>query len=193
VRLFKGSIWQTVWLVPSALWVWWGYVNQAHDIWTAGLSPPTWTAIGALVFLGTIIVLIARIESQARGHHRNAVGPPAPSSVGAIPTKKVFQNEELRVWDLPVRGDHVIRGKVFLDCIFYGPALIVLLNDTHIDGLTIDSTNVDDILVEVPINKLVVGAYGLENCRIERCAFRQIGIIGTARDLAMVRAAFRKT
>jgi hypothetical protein len=98
MRSFSGTPWRTALLVPSGLWTLWGIMSQAHDLWTAGLSPTTWTAIGALWFIVTVIVLVARLELRASASAREPKPGISPvlfsPNPAAIPTKKVFQ--ELR-------------------------------------------------------------------------------------------------
>lgn len=96
-----------------------------------------------------------------------------------------FQKEELRVWDLALRGDHVIRNKVFADCVFYGPVAITF-QGCHLGECTFPEPALS--LIEVDPDRLVMGVYFFVDCRFDRCLFRQTAIVGPAQVLAPLRA-----
>jgi hypothetical protein len=148
--------------------------------------------------MSSIAVLLYKFQ---KGMQFSAIQSNAPTNIpspqilggGSAATRKLFQNEELRIWDLVPRGEHVIREKSFVDCVFYGPVVIAFLNNIYANGLSFDTDDIEKNLIEIKPDRWVVGAYGFENCRLERCALKQVGILGTAEQLALVRAAIRKS
>jgi hypothetical protein len=52
-------------LSVGALWALYGLVSGVADLWTAGLSPLVWAAIGATIFFLSVVVLLVRWDSRA--------------------------------------------------------------------------------------------------------------------------------
>lgn len=189
-------------LLPSigiaigGIWSIYGIMSEAWQLWTAGLTGPEWTAVGALIFMASVVTLLMRFERRMQVGSVSiappVAGTPPPQSGSAV-LRKVFQNEELRITDLLPAGELIIRGKTFIDCIFYGPAVVTLVGNIHIDGLGIEASDPESALIEVAPDRRVIGVVGFESCRLERCRFKQIGIMGTAQLLAQVRKAFGGT
>lgn len=120
----KDHLWPSILLVISGLWTVYGIVSGTYELSTLGLPAAAWIAIGAIAFMATVIVLLVRFDSRTRIAAVEGAGPQAPQPVpaalggGSAAMRKLFQNDELRVWELAPRGEHVIKGKTFVDCVF---------------------------------------------------------------------------
>src|SRR3990167_4673576 len=189
----KDHIWPSIALVVSGLWTIYGIVSGVYDLSTLGVPEAVWIAIGAIAFMATVVALLVRFDRRltisavsASGNSPSQIVP-ATLSGGSASTRKLFQNDELSVWDLTPRGEHIIRGKTFVDCVFYGPAVVAFLNDVHVDGLEFDTDDLEKNLIEIQRDRWIVGVYGFQDCRIERCSFKKIGIAGDKERLDMIR------
>jgi hypothetical protein len=71
IRFIKEYVGTPIYAVLGALWVIYGFISQAHDLWTAGLAPGDWQAIGAAVFFLSVGFMLYK-------HHRKveALLPP---------------------------------------------------------------------------------------------------------------------
>ena len=77
------------------------------------------------------------------------------------------------------------------DTLLFGPAMIVLR-----DGITLDHCTFNlggnppsALFLEVPEGTVVLGAIALGNVAVRRCSFEHVTIIGTAAQLAILRAS----
>lgn len=70
--------------------------------------------------------------------------------------------------------------------------MVAFLDHIHVNGLTVDTDDIEKNLIEIADNRWIVGVYGFQDCRFERCQFKQIGIAGNKARLDMVRAAFTR-
>jgi hypothetical protein len=85
-------------------------------------------------------------------------------------------------------GPTNIREKTFDDCTFYGPAVIAIADSKLSDNVWMN--NLDHILWEVPDNAQRVGVFGFIDCTFRRCTFHEIGLSGTAAEVAYWRSTF---
>ena len=51
-------------LAIGAVWAVWGLAAQAREMWTAGLPPTDFAAIGALIFMLFVVFLLARFDQE---------------------------------------------------------------------------------------------------------------------------------
>lgn len=56
----------------GAVWTLWGLVAQAVEMWTANLPPAWFAAIGATIFMLSVILLLVRFEAE---HHARSGAP----------------------------------------------------------------------------------------------------------------------
>jgi hypothetical protein len=95
---------------------------------------------------------------------------------------------KIRVVDLGV-GNPLVSGKVFKDCLFYGPGIIsihanctgTIAVELHED-ITLDAT-----LIETT-NERIVGVVIFDNCVFINCRIRDIGIIGSSELITEIKA-----
>jgi len=177
----------------GAAWMGWGFVSSAHDLYTAGIPEFAWNLIGlAILLVGFVVGLYTVSSRQGLGPIHVSSAP--QDSVVSLPrpaaaARKVFQNEELRPWDLTTAGGAVISEKVFIDCILYGPAMVTFLDGNHLDGIIFEG-DPEAFLLELPEgHAVVIGVYGFRRCRFERCRFVGIGAIGNQDMISAFRAA----
>jgi hypothetical protein len=75
-------------------------------------------------------------------------------------------------------GVMVIENKVFEDCIFEGPGVLLALEDNSFDGCNFGVAEIPSSLLWRPVGPKVVGAVPFRNCRFVRCRFAMIGFSG---------------
>lgn len=113
--------------------------------------------------------------------------PSAREQSNTFATRKLFQNEHLRPWELTYRGGYLIRDKIFVDCVFEGPAMIGFISDIHMDNIVFDTNNIDHNIIVLENDRYVVGIYAFQGCRFEGCTFISIGIAATDKTAAMIK------
>ncbi|MCA3718659.1 hypothetical protein [Brevundimonas sp.] len=75
-------------------------------------------------------------------------------------------------------GVTVIADKVFEDCVFEGPGVMLALEDNSFDGCNFGVAEIPSSLLWRPVGPKVVGAVPFRNCRFVRCRFAMIGFSG---------------
>lgn len=76
-------------------------------------------------------------------------------------------------------GDQpVIKGKVFKDCLFEGPALVVPVKNCSFDGCNLGATRDPNALFYTPKGSMLVGAIPFEDCQFINCRFSQVAFTG---------------
>lgn len=75
-------------------------------------------------------------------------------------------------------GVMVIENKVFEDCVFEGPAVMLALEDNHFEACNFGFAETPSSLIWRPEGPKIVGAVPFRNCRFERCRFAMIGFSG---------------
>lgn len=92
-----------------------------------------------------------------------------------------IKDRTIYLMDLVAPGSSVpiIKNRTIENCEIRGPAMIAFASSiTTIDGGSFDG-NIDSLFIEVPLDRSVSGAIGLESCVLRNCHYVQIGIIGT--------------
>jgi hypothetical protein len=109
-------------------------------------------------------------------------GPADTPGNRAIVDKSVFSR--IAIW-LPQyavlhfnAGVMVIENKVFEDCVFEGPGVMLALEDNSFDGCNFGVAETPSSLLWRPLGPKVVGAVPFRNCRFVRCRFAMIGFSG---------------
>lgn len=191
----REHLWPAILLPVSGLWTIYGFFSQAYELWTAGMPPVVWISIGAIAFMATVIILLARFQknlSTIGGSVRvpETVPQSGQMSAGAASTRDVFKNEHLRFWDLIGRVGGPITGKTFVDCELDGPAVLAILNSVHLESSSLATDDLEKCLIEVPEGKVLMGIFGLEDCKFLRCKFSSVAFIGTAANMNLIRKGF---
>lgn len=78
------------------------------------------------------------------------------------------------------RGEGVIEGKTFTDCLFDGPAVIIPLGQCHFDTCDFGLSRGDmrNLLLS-PMGANVNGAIVFKDCTFVRCSFLSVGYTGS--------------
>jgi hypothetical protein len=98
-----------------------------------------------------------------------------------------YEREVVRIAQV-AQDDGVIRDTDFESCDVRGPAILVPLGGTVIENNRFNAHDFEAVLWEVaPERSRVIGAIGLENCRITGCQLTNVGIAGPADLLAQFR------
>jgi|SRR6476469_370909 len=80
-----------------------------------------------------------------------------------------------------VNAQSIIEGKSFSNSLILGPAMIAVLERIDIRGCTWETPTgfgLNDLLLEVPEGRKLIGVVGLRNVEFENCVFRNVGVIG---------------
>jgi hypothetical protein len=102
-------------------------------------------------------------------------------------TERDIRRRIFRLTDL-VGDSDILDGRTFEECIIYGPAVVVPLDDVEISGSSFEG-DANSMFWEIPESRQqVVGAIGLRECAFRRCSFRKIGLAGSAAAIAHFRA-----
>jgi hypothetical protein len=75
-------------------------------------------------------------------------------------------------------GQPIIKGKVFKDCLFEGPALMVPVKDCSFDGCNMGVFKDANSLFYTPKGPVLIGAIPFEDCKFINCRFSQVGFTG---------------
>jgi hypothetical protein len=104
--------------------------------------------------------------------------------------QRIYQNETIYLPDL-ARTNATVTA-TFQDCEIRGPAVVVLLGNTVVDGPTfgVADDDIESILFEVQ-EGFKVGVIGLQDCRIVGGSTNLIGFVGTKEMLDKMRAETR--
>ena len=81
-------------------------------------------------------------------------------------------------------GIHVIKDKVFEECLFEGPGLILAGQGNVFDGCNLGVTADPTSLLMRPVGPKVIGAVAFENCTFTRCRFAMISFTGHEQFMA---------
>ena len=97
----RRHVWPSVGLSVGALWAIYGMVSGGIDLWTAGLHPLVWAAIGAAIFFLSVVALLVRWDSRSA---------PAPAAVLDEPLDPNWMSKLERI-----EGRHFHNCEVVLD------------------------------------------------------------------------------
>ena len=82
----------------------------------------------------------------------------------------------------------VIEGRTFTDCFIEGPAVMLVLEGTHFEGVNFGPTGGDlrNILFRPMSGQRAIGAVPVRNCTFRNCQFHTLGITGSDDLLQML-------
>jgi len=82
---------------------------------------------------------------------------------------------------LQAGGGAVLDGRVFIDCVIEGPALMLVLESNHFDGTNFGPTGGDvrGMLFRSLNGTMAIGAIPVRNCTFRDCRFHGLGITGS--------------
>lgn len=75
-------------------------------------------------------------------------------------------------------GVHVIQDKVYEECLFEGPGVIMALSGVEFENCNLGVAADPKSLLMRPVGPKVVGAVAFERCRFVRCRFAMISFTG---------------
>ena len=84
-------------------------------------------------------------------------------------------------------GGVMIEGRTFTDCVFEGPALMLVLEGVHFESTNFGPTGGDmrNMLFK-PMGNVGIGAIPVRNCTFTNCRFNTLGITGNEDLLQML-------
>lgn len=85
-------------------------------------------------------------------------------------------------------GGAIIEGRTFTDCYIEGPAVMLVLEGTHFEGVNFGPTGGDlrHILFRPMSGERAIGAVPVRNCTFRNCQFHTLGITGSDDLLQML-------
>lgn len=105
------------------------------------------------------------------------------------PADREYRNMVLRLTDLTVHED-LLDDVTFFNCQIIGPAVIVPLGETEISNCGWDG-DFDSVIWPLSSSReRIIGAVGLNNCRVFNCRLTRIGLAVAESQLETVRSAF---
>ena len=206
-----GTLFFGLWAIAQNLLAFLGATTADDDLrnliarlprWAEWLFSTPWWVPTALAILLTFFLIwlswpresekpIVTIASHNSENSENSSTSDVKNTYTA--TRKLFQNERLRPWDLNSGGSHLIRDKIFIDCVIEGPAVIGFISNIHMDNIILETENIDHNIIIIENDRLVVGIYGFQGCRFEGCTFIKIGIAATERDARMFKGKIQRS
>lgn len=92
-------------------------------------------------------------------------------------TPRIVKAEMVKAADVAFTSNPV-KNMHYEDCIIQGPAVLIFLGNTSLDGCSFEGPP-ETITWEIsPERQTVLGAVGFEDCVFLRCQFRGVGIAG---------------
>jgi HAMP domain-containing protein len=174
----------------SAEGLWALTVSAVPTIWAFVKNEPVYYIIPiAAVTFAAVFWIANTIRERSRAPQKIDLGaptPPQPQPQIINPLKNYFSQELIRVADLVVMGQPIIEGKVFEDCILYGPAVITLMHDRPgiMENCSLEGPpNLDDIFFEAQKGRYLGGVIGLRGCTLRRCRIVKICIVGPKEEI----------
>ena len=85
-------------------------------------------------------------------------------------------------------GGAIIEGRTFTDCYIEGPAVMLVLEGTHFEGVNFGPTGGDlrNILFRPMSGERAIGAVPVRNCTFRNCQFNTLGLTGSDDLLQML-------
>lgn len=95
----------------------------------------------------------------------------------------IYRDEAIYLPKLAVAGPR-LKGYEFHNCLLTGPAIATILGATSMRGCGFrhGAGSFEDLLIELPEGRRVIGVIGLDDCTFDRCTFEEVGFAGT-RDM----------
>jgi hypothetical protein len=134
-RFLREHVLQAAVFVAGGAMTVWGLLSDAYQLWTAGLPPSVWAAVGAAIFFATTIVVLASFYGGRAPTPRVRAHTP-PEQLERV-SGKIFHNERV-----------VVDGRAFVGCEFHNVTLefngdrFSMLN-CKFDGFSLASSNED--------------------------------------------------
>jgi len=101
------------------------------------------------------------------------------------PLGKTFSGGHFALFDLyraniQAGGGAIIEGREFTNCFIEGPAVMLVLEGTHFDGVNFGPSGGDlrNILFQPVSGQRAIGAIPVRNCTFTNCQFHTLGITG---------------
>jgi len=115
-----------------------------------------------------------------------ATPPTAPTPAGRFdPTQAVIENVRINLVDLfrgnlEAGGGPVLEGRTFRNCIFDGPAVLLVLAGNRFSETSFGAVDNDirTVLLRPVAPTKVIGAIPFAGCTFERCSFVACGFTG---------------
>lgn len=109
-------------------------------------------------------------------------GPADTPANRAILAQKTFRKTAIWLPQYAVlhfnAGIHVIKDKVFEECLFEGPGVILAADGNVFEACNLGVAADPTSLLMRPVGPKVIGAVAFENCRFVRCRFAMISFTG---------------
>ena len=101
------------------------------------------------------------------------------------PLGKTFSGGHFALFDLyraniQAGGGAILEGRTFTDCFIEGPAVMLVLEGTHFEGVNFGPTGGDlrNVLFRPMSGQRAIGAIPVRNCTFRNCQFHTLGITG---------------
>lgn len=105
-------------------------------------------------------------------------------------TAKKLEGESFYVWELlPADAvKPVVIHRVFIDCVFRGPAVIGFLGEIRASDISLGEAPLDSVLLEMVAEGDKQGIIGLLNCEMRGCRLERVAIFGNKELLDKIRS-----
>ena len=140
------------------------------------------------IWLGRLLYLIWQ---WARRYFAKPSGKPQATTVTVQPIeppeigrpKRILVDREISLAEL-AKDSATIRDKTFENCDFIGPGMVFFgpncaVLDSGFDGPP------NNLLLEVELDRKIIGAVGFNNCFFRSCHFRRIGVLALRHQMEM--------
>lgn len=108
--------------------------------------------------------------------------------IDPIGEESYLSAKRIRLTDLAVPEDPIVRGRTLEKCRLFGPGVVVLSGGL-MSGSTFDG-DPKDMFIEVPEDWRTVGVIVLVDCVVKDCRFHNIAIAGTAEQIVKYKKGF---
>jgi hypothetical protein len=102
------------------------------------------------------------------------------------PLGKTFSGGHFALFDLyraniQAGGGAIIEGRAFTDCYIEGPAVMLVLEGVHFEGVNFGPSGGDlrNLLFRPLSGQRAIGAIPVRNCTFTNCQFHTLGITGS--------------
>lgn len=114
-----------------------------------------------------------------------------PASRQIDPRAKEFRGGHFALFDLyraniQAGGGAVLEGRTFVDCLIEGPALMLVQDGTHFEGVDFGPCGGDlrGMLFRSLSGAAAIGSIPVKNCTFRNCRFHTLGFTGSETLLA---------
>lgn len=139
-----------------------------------------------VIFVGRLLRPPASLAIAASGERT----PEIPPHQTLDQTQTYYRGLHVQMVDL-ARASPLLSGKVFEDCSFFGPAVLVLSGTVGLEGTTIQADRPADVLFELESSRMTVfGPIVAHNCTFRRCHLFGIGLMSNPESIRRLREGF---